>query len=947
MSGSTPSPLSDESSLEGRRAFVNEAIAKDRLAAVSPRSALLSHSSLQTAPADEQSTGGALVDSGRQLRKRSTNASTGHRRKRGTGMELANQSALSQLLEVDTSRKNPRDEVMRLREILKTVERQAVAETRRTRELERANQEALRRVRLLNESNLAVQLEAAKTAQELRLYQLRLDNAQKEIESTQDAVKKIERERDEAEAEAARARAKARKLHQEKIAAVAREEGRRLGFEAGFEYARHESQAITARRPPPARQNLIENGPIDKGKRRARDQEDFQPIPETPPPRQHYINESPQTLAMSPSQLPLRGLPEMDLPRDPPPMQAGPSHGTPLRPFEPYPESDRGYHHPPPPLPMYPPQQQQHTRSKTPSIRRWSVEIPTQEELSHDYNTVENPNEIIKNLPREQWVTAQKHHELRGPPPAFPGNHPPPLLPHPPKPSSKRASLPPPTKAIKFPKMKGPLLAKTKEQAASWYRSLSIRKKNKPVIDPIPEESVDTPTTGGPRTGSTFNAGFSEPPTATTADHPPVGEAREMYGAPPRSSSSWYATKQQPPIFAPSVKSGYSRASTRVSEFDLLATPDVPAQSMRSGKEGPAKRMREKDSYLSIIKEDPGSRGNTPERPQALGSMPRARTSSSSFGQPIFSQHSLQQQSSSGAIGSSAENKRNSRRPPPPAIAVPDPDAALQPAGVAYMRDGINHYPSYPNGNLDRQPSRISQKTSPNTSQSIVIDVVPPSGLPPAVVNSPPHTGINHLSPYHTYQVHPTQSLTSLHTQGGTRVQSTAPAPSSPANRPGSAADSRHKSKQSLNNGFSHPGSMAYPSSPRPSQRPQPAASGHYFPAAPRPESVRSGVSKKMPKPRASQSSFVVVNPSPNQSPPSPPPPHVGQTPVGGGGLTLTAPLHRMGSSTSLRSTGSYSRYNPAEYQDPAFWDVDGPGPSGAPPPVQRPTSVNSGLSYV
>ena len=600
---------------------------------------------------DEQPTGGALVDSGRQLRKRSTNASTGHRRKRGTGLEVAKPSALSQLLDVDISRKDPRDEVMRLREILKTVERQAVAETRRTRELERANQEALRRVRLLNESNLAVQLEASKANQELRLYQLRLDNAQKEIENSQDAVKKIERERDEAEAEAARARAKARKLHQEKVAAIAREEGRRLGFEAGFEYAKHERQTLMARRPPSVRQNLLESQPIDKGKRRARDQQDFQPAPQTPPSRDDYIDESPQTPIMSPSQLPLRGLPEMDVPHNPGPMQAGPSQGTPLRPFEPYPESDHGYDRPPAntPLPMHPPQQQQqqqHPQSMTPSIRRWSIEIPTQEELSHDYNTIENPNEIIKNLPREQWVTAQKHHELSGPPPTFPGDHPPPLLPHPPKPSSKRVSLPPP---IKFPKMKRPSLAKTKEQAASWYRSLSFRKKNKPVIDPIPEESVVTSTTGGPRTGSTFNAEFSEPPTATT-----TGDPREVYGAPPRPSASWYATKQ-PPMLVPSVKSGYSRASTRVSEFDLLSTPDVTAQGVRPGKEGPAKRMKEKDSYLSVIKEDPASRGNTPERqlPQASGSMPRARASASSFGQPNFSQQSLHQQPSSSAIGSS------------------------------------------------------------------------------------------------------------------------------------------------------------------------------------------------------------------------------------------------------------------------------------------------------
>ena len=52
----------------------------------------------------------------------------------------------------------------------------------------------------------------------------------------------------------------------------------------------------------------------------------------------------------------------------------------------------------------------------------------------------------------------------------------------------------------------------------------------------------------------------------------------------------------------------------------------------------------------------------------------------------------------------------------------------LEPAGVAYARHSqpsLNGYQNYPsNTNLSRRPSRISEKTTPDTS--IAIDVVPP-----------------------------------------------------------------------------------------------------------------------------------------------------------------------------------------------------------------------------
>ncbi|KAF8957339.1 hypothetical protein BDZ97DRAFT_1924703 [Flammula alnicola] len=1001
-----PSPVSDESSSTERRAglreFVDQAIAQDRLAAMSPRSALLSQSSLQTPTEKQRSSDlmSGVVDSGRQLRKRNT----GSRRKRG--LEVARPSALTQLLDVDISRKDPKDEVMRLREILKTVERHSISESRRAVELERANQEAQQRVQLLAENRLIAQQEAAKAHQEVRIVQLQLENAQREIERKQDEVKRIEQQRDEAEAEAVRARAKARKLHQEKIAAAAREEGRRLGFQAGFDYAKKERQIVAARKSSNAvrptlieapRPNVAQTRPsnrIDKGKQRAYDEDvdddddatyrrrsrSRQQVPPTikapsaiarAPPIDDILS-SPDD-EMSLSELPLRGLPPVDYPAERTSMQAGPSQSTPLRPFAPPPETDSESEEiiPPPNANAPPP-----PRTKTPAIQIYQIDIPSARQLNRQYNTSqENPNAAIPQLPRDQWVTASSFHQIRGPPPQFPGRYPPPLLP----PARRPAPNPQnPSKAVKFPKLSRPSLAKTKEQATSWYRSLSFRKKNKPVIDPIPEETSTTPISAGPVTGSTINED-SQPPTAT--EPPNTNESQELYGASAQPTASWYQPKQRsvPPSAPPSVRSGYSRmrpisdasVSTRVSQFDILATPHAPAaaaMSVRSGKEG-GRKVKEKDSYLSVIKEDPSSRGNTPERYVPGGSMPRSSSDNmrSAVPQPNFGQRSLQQQSSYGTIDSSAQNKRRSRRPP--TIEVPEPDQELEPFGVAYNRGAAaNGYQPYPPAGLNRRPSRISEKSSPNTS--IGIDVVPPSGIAPDVVHSPPHTGRNHLSPYHTYQPAPsfTQSVTSLQSQGGTRTGRP------PAERPPSAADSRRRSKQSLN-GYADPNEEYYqatpsmtnvqPRPPSTSSRPRSGMNNPYTNPDPsyndldrsrtpnrtsqyqgRPESVRSSASKRPLQQYASQTSLLPGGGVQAQP-----------TNASSSRLVLASPVHRVASNASMRSQGSYGKYDPSGYVDPAFWPADGPPPPAAVQPQMegyfdravppRPPSANSALSYM
>ncbi|KAI6042271.1 hypothetical protein EDC04DRAFT_2661963 [Pisolithus marmoratus] len=99
-------------------------------------------------------------------------------------------------------------------------------------------EDALARARTINDTRVAAQQDAASAKEELRLYKLQLENAQAEIIRAQEIVHTVETQRDEAELVAASARTKARQLRQERLIDLAREEGRRLGFEEGIRRGR-------------------------------------------------------------------------------------------------------------------------------------------------------------------------------------------------------------------------------------------------------------------------------------------------------------------------------------------------------------------------------------------------------------------------------------------------------------------------------------------------------------------------------------------------------------------------------------------------------------------------------------------------------------------------------------------------------------------------------------
>ncbi|THH31921.1 hypothetical protein EUX98_g2291 [Antrodiella citrinella] len=107
-------------------------------------------------------------------------------------------------------------------------------ETQRADDAESRTKDVVFRFKEATDGRLAAQTEAARYREELNLYKLQLDNAQRELRRAQELLDAVERQRVAAEEEAARARGMARKLKEEKVIQVARDEGRKLGIEEGI-----------------------------------------------------------------------------------------------------------------------------------------------------------------------------------------------------------------------------------------------------------------------------------------------------------------------------------------------------------------------------------------------------------------------------------------------------------------------------------------------------------------------------------------------------------------------------------------------------------------------------------------------------------------------------------------------------------------------------------------
>lgn len=125
-------------------------------------------------------------------------------------------------------------EAQELRSTLHVLSERLKQETQRADDAESHVRDAVFRFKEANDARLAAQVEGGRYREELNLYKLQLDNAQKELRRAQDLLDAVEGQRQAAEEEAARARGMARKLKEEKVVQLARDEGRKLGIEEGI-----------------------------------------------------------------------------------------------------------------------------------------------------------------------------------------------------------------------------------------------------------------------------------------------------------------------------------------------------------------------------------------------------------------------------------------------------------------------------------------------------------------------------------------------------------------------------------------------------------------------------------------------------------------------------------------------------------------------------------------
>ncbi|TFK36007.1 hypothetical protein BDQ12DRAFT_263035 [Crucibulum laeve] len=121
--------------------------------------------------------------------------------------------------------------------LLLTTERLA-QETARANAAERQTQEVLGHLREAVEERRKVEAEARGVREELGLYKVQLDEAQKEIFRAQSIVDRVQQELHDAEDRARRDRDRARKVIQERAVEMAMEEGRREGYRLGLERGR-------------------------------------------------------------------------------------------------------------------------------------------------------------------------------------------------------------------------------------------------------------------------------------------------------------------------------------------------------------------------------------------------------------------------------------------------------------------------------------------------------------------------------------------------------------------------------------------------------------------------------------------------------------------------------------------------------------------------------------
>ncbi|KAI6043538.1 hypothetical protein EDC04DRAFT_2652287 [Pisolithus marmoratus] len=122
-----------------------------------------------------------------------------------------------------------------LQQELSLVTSQLAFEQDRADTAERKLRDIVTRFKDANDARLVAQADVARLTEELRLYKVALEEAQKEIFKAQNVLQQVEDQRRETEEEATKLRRKVRKMNEEKVIELAREEGRKQGLREGIQ----------------------------------------------------------------------------------------------------------------------------------------------------------------------------------------------------------------------------------------------------------------------------------------------------------------------------------------------------------------------------------------------------------------------------------------------------------------------------------------------------------------------------------------------------------------------------------------------------------------------------------------------------------------------------------------------------------------------------------------
>ncbi|KZT18541.1 hypothetical protein NEOLEDRAFT_150636 [Neolentinus lepideus HHB14362 ss-1] len=184
----------------------------------------------------------------------------------------------------------------------------------RANEAERRALAALTQLKTLSDAKRLADSETSRLREELRLYKLQLEQAQREILRAQEIVNQVEAERKDAEAEAARQRSIARKFKEERMVEMAREEGRRKGYAEGLRrgFAAGRREGYLAGRED---DDMVVYGQDDRDERDVRDADEQEEESEEmreqevirPPARQPTVQARPASRAASKGPGPSRG----------------------------------------------------------------------------------------------------------------------------------------------------------------------------------------------------------------------------------------------------------------------------------------------------------------------------------------------------------------------------------------------------------------------------------------------------------------------------------------------------------------------------------------------------------------------------------------------------------------------------------------------------------------